>query len=49
MGGKVCLRGKGKTLLGVVNKLYKKFVDIAQQCVALLTQVNFPANNLKFH
>ena len=21
MGGKVCLRGKGKTLLGIVNKL----------------------------
>ena len=23
MGGKVCLRCKGKTLLGVVNKLFK--------------------------
>jgi len=23
MGGKVCLRGKGKTLLGVVNRLLK--------------------------
>ena len=25
------------------------FVDITQQCFALLTQVNFPANNLNFH
>ena len=33
MGGKVCLRCKGKT----------------QQCFALLTQVNFPVNNLNFH
>ena len=38
MGGKVCLRCKGKTLLDVVNK---KFVDITQQCFALLPQVNF--------
>ena len=37
MGGKVCLRCKGKTLLGVVNKLLKtKFIDITQQCFALL-------------
>jgi hypothetical protein len=37
-------------LLGVVNKLEnKKFVDITQQCFALLPQVNFPANNLNFH
>ena len=47
MGGKICLRCKGKTLLGVVNN--KKFVDITQQCFALLPQVNFPANNLNFH
>ena len=44
MGGKVCLRCKGKTLLGVVNKLLK-----TQQCFALLPQVNFPAHNLNFH
>ena len=25
------------------------FVDITQQCFVLLTQVNFPANNLNFH
>ena len=51
LGGKVCLRCKGKTLLGVVNKLLKtkKFVDITQQCFALLPQVNFPNNNLNFH
>jgi hypothetical protein len=37
MGGKVCLRSKGKTLLGIVNKLLKKkFVDITQQWFALL-------------
>ena len=37
MCGKVCLRCKGKTLLGVVNKLLKtkKNVDITQQCFAL--------------
>ena len=27
----------------------KKFVDITQQCFALSTQVNPPANNLNFH
>ena len=27
----------------------KKFVDISQQCFALLPKVNFPANNLNFH
>ena len=41
MGGKVCLRCKGKTLLGVV--------DITQQCFVLLPQVNFPANKLIFY
>jgi hypothetical protein len=42
MGRKVCLRCKGKTLLGIVNKLEnKKFVDI--------TQENFTNNNLNFH
>ena len=45
MGGKICLRGRGKTLLGVENKMV---VDITQQCFALLLQVNFPANNLNF-
>jgi hypothetical protein len=36
MGRKVGLRCKGKTLLGVVNKLFctTKFVDNAQQCLA---------------
>ena len=48
MGGKVCLRCKGKILLAIINKLLKKkFVDITQQCFALLPQLNFPANNLK--
>ena len=27
----------------------KKFVDITQQCFALLPQINFPYNNLNFH
>ena len=38
MGGRVCLRCKDKTLLGLANKLLKtkKFVDINQQCFALL-------------
>ena len=27
----------------------KKFVDITQQCFALLPKVNFSANNLNFH
>ena len=45
MGGKVCLRCKGKTLLGVIQLFEnKKVVDITQQCFALLPQVNSPAN-----
>jgi hypothetical protein len=27
----------------------KKFVDISQQCFALLPQVNFPTHDLNFH
>ena len=46
MGGKVCFRYKGKTLLGIVKKL---FFDNTQQCFALLPQANFPTNNLNFH
>ena len=35
MGGKVSLTYKGKTFLGIVNKLfYKQFVDNIQQCFA---------------
>ena len=51
MVGKVCLRCKCKTLVGFVNIILenKKFVDITQQCFALLVQVNFPAHNLNFH
>ena len=41
MGGNVCLRCKSKTIL--------MFVDIIQQCFALLPQVNFTANNLNFN
>ena len=51
MGGKVCMRCKGKALLGDVNKLFcfQKFVNNAQQYFSLLPQANFPANNLNFH
>ena len=51
MGRKVCFMCKGKTLLGIVNKLLKnkKFVNITQQYFALLPHLNFPANNLNFH
>ena len=33
----------------LTNFWKKKFVDITQQCFALLPQVKFPANNLNFH
>ena len=51
VGGKVCLMCEGKTLLGIVNKLFenKKLVDITQQCFASLLQVNVPAHNLYFN
>ena len=42
MDGKVCLRCKGKTLLGFC---FKMFVDITQQCFPL-PQANSPPNNL---
>ena len=36
--------------LGVVNKLLKqKFVDISQQCLALLPKITLPAHNLNFY
>ena len=41
MVGKVCLRCKGKTLLGVV--------DYAHQCFTNTSQANFPPLNLNFH
>jgi hypothetical protein len=46
IGGKGYLNCNGKTLLGVANK---KFVDITQQCFALLPQVTFCGKNLNFH
>ena len=53
VNGKVCLRCKGKTLLGVVNKLLntKSLLTSPSNvyCFALLPQVNFPANYLNFH
>ena len=48
MGGTVCLRCKGKTLLGVVNKLLKTISWFTSPS-NVLPQVNFPANNLNFY
>ena len=45
MSRKVCLRFIGKTLLGVVNKL---FVFKNRQCFAFTHQTNFPTHNLNF-
>ena len=47
MGGKVCLRCEGKTLLGVVNKLLK--IKSYRQCFPFTPQANFPAHILNFH
>ena len=44
IGVKVCLRWHCRQ-----NFENKKFVDITQQCFALLPQVDFPAHNLNFH
>ena len=51
IGGKVCVRCEGKTLLGIVNKLLKtKCLSTSPlQCFALLPEINFPTNNLNFH
>jgi hypothetical protein len=56
IGGKVFLRCKGKTLLGIVNKLLKtKSLLMSPSNVLpyypglILSPVNFPANNLNFH
>ena len=50
MGGKHYLRCEGKTLLGIVNKLFVfKFVDNAQQCFAFTPQAMFLAHNLNFY
>jgi hypothetical protein len=47
----ICKFWVGKFASGVKAKhcwALKKFVDITQQCFALLPQVQFPANNLNF-
>ena len=51
MGRKVCLMCKGKTLLGVVNKLLetKSLLTSPNNVLPLFPQVNFSANNLNFH
>ena len=43
MGKKVCLALCKQTCEN------KKFVDITQQCFALLPKVNYSTNNLNFH
>ena len=51
MARKVCLRCEGENIAGHCQQTFenKNFVDITQQCFALLPQVNFPANNSNFH
>ena len=51
MGGKLCSKCKGKTLLGSCQQTFcfQKFVDNAQQCFAFTPQSNFPAHDLNFH
>ena len=43
--------GVKKNIVGYCQQTFenKKFVEIIQQCFAILSQVNFPANNLNFH
>jgi hypothetical protein len=43
VGGKSCLRCKWQNIVGHCQQTFenKKFVDITQQCFALLPQVNF--------
>ena len=48
MGGKVCLRCKCKTLLGVVNNLLIT-KNLLTSPSNVLPQVNFPTNYLNFH
>ena len=49
MSGKVYLRCKGKTLLGVVNKLLKTICLLTSPSNILSSQVNLPVDNLYFH
>ena len=49
--GKFVLRFLCKKIAGCCQQTFdnKKFVDITQQCFALLLQVKFLANDLNFH
>ena len=42
MGGKICLRCKGKTLLGVVNKLLKTISKTPRKVLPLYVKQTFP-------
>ena len=51
MSGKVCLRCKDKTLLGIVNKLLKtksQLIIHHPAMFSLIPEVKFPANSLNF-
>ena len=51
MSGKVCFEVIMQKIAGCCQQIFanKKFVDITQQCFALLPQGKFPANNLNSH
>ena len=51
MDGEVCLRFKGKTLLGDVNKLFvfKIWLTTPSNVLPLQLKLTFSAHNLKFH
>ena len=51
MVGKVCIEMQKQNIAGHCQQTFenKKFVDITQQCFALLPQENFLTNNLNFH
>ena len=46
MGGKVCLRCKGKTLLGIA---FKSLLILPSNVLPHYLNNNFPTNNLNFH
>ena len=49
MGGKVCLMCKGKTLLGLVNKLLKTKSLMTSPSNVFPSYLKLPASNLSFH
>jgi len=51
IGGKVNFKGKGKTLLGAVNKILKtkSFLTSPSNVLPYYPQANFPFNDFNFH